>query len=40
VNYEELQSRLVYPGSGPCYEVIVLRSAFFVLKKNYSLLIG
>jgi hypothetical protein len=32
--------KIVYPGSGPCYEVIVLPPAFFVLKKKNSVTMG
>jgi hypothetical protein len=34
------KAHLVYPSSGPCYEVIAPRAVFFVLKKKNSVTIG
>jgi hypothetical protein len=40
VNYEEVQSTLVYPSSYPCYKVIAIRPTFFALKKKNSVTMG
>jgi hypothetical protein len=35
-----IKHTIVYPGSGPSYEVIALRPAFFILKTKNSVTMG